>query len=219
MTTLYEYFDETPDDIFPVQFSPLHYTGEQFTVGAVGTNEAFTITSLEAYLRGHGGASGILTFYLYAVDGEGKPTGDILSSGTTDGSTISLTGEWREIVMTPFVCEASTQYIIYGSISSGSVDWWCLDAGGYAGGKCGYYSGGWTIYDAQDLLFKIYGSPYVEPGPGPTPDKGGYKSGSRFLKTSWDELTASDSTKAIGHQQNLTPEKASLVEKKDKEFI
>ena len=31
------------------------------------------------------------------------------------------------------------------------------------------------------------------------------------LKTSWDELTASDSTKAIGHKQQLEAEKGSFV--------
>jgi hypothetical protein len=32
--------------------------------------------------------------------------------------------------------------------------------------------------------------------------------GEKELKTSWDELTASDSTKAVGHIQNLVPEKS-----------
>jgi len=31
------------------------------------------------------------------------------------------------------------------------------------------------------------------------------------LKTSWDALTASDSTKAVGHEQNLVAEQGSLV--------
>lgn len=35
--------------------------------------------------------------------------------------------------------------------------------------------------------------------------------GEKELKTSWDELTASDSTKAIGHQKNLTPEEGTSV--------
>jgi hypothetical protein len=30
------------------------------------------------------------------------------------------------------------------------------------------------------------------------------------LKTSWDELTASDSTKAVGHQQSLVAEKSFI---------
>jgi len=39
--------------------------------------------------------------------------------------------------------------------------------------------------------------------------------GEKELKTSWDELTASDSTKAVGHIKNLIPEK-SLVPKRYK---
>ena len=31
------------------------------------------------------------------------------------------------------------------------------------------------------------------------------------LKTDWDELTASDSTKAVGHEQNLVAEQGSFV--------
>lgn len=32
--------------------------------------------------------------------------------------------------------------------------------------------------------------------------------GEKELKTDWDELTASDSTKAVGHEQTLVPEKS-----------
>jgi hypothetical protein len=32
--------------------------------------------------------------------------------------------------------------------------------------------------------------------------------GEKELKTDWDELTASDPTKAIGHEKNLIPEKS-----------
>jgi hypothetical protein len=34
--------------------------------------------------------------------------------------------------------------------------------------------------------------------------------GEKELKTSWDETTASDSTKAVGHKQTLTPEKSYI---------
>jgi hypothetical protein len=39
--------------------------------------------------------------------------------------------------------------------------------------------------------------------------------GQKELKTSWDELTTIDSTKYIGHEQTLEPER-SFVNKKDK---
>jgi hypothetical protein len=40
--------------------------------------------------------------------------------------------------------------------------------------------------------------------------------GEKELKTSWDELTASDSTKAVGHKQTLTPEEADLTNQRDR---
>jgi hypothetical protein len=36
--------------------------------------------------------------------------------------------------------------------------------------------------------------------------------GEKELKTSWDALTASDSTKAVGHIQTLEPEEKSLCD-------
>jgi hypothetical protein len=36
--------------------------------------------------------------------------------------------------------------------------------------------------------------------------------GEKELKTNWDELTASDSTKAVGHAQTLEPTEKSLCE-------
>lgn len=35
------------------------------------------------------------------------------------------------------------------------------------------------------------------------------------LKTSWDELTATDSTKFIGHEQTLVAEEGSFVSRRD----
>ncbi len=38
--------------------------------------------------------------------------------------------------------------------------------------------------------------------------------GEKELKTSWDELTASDSTKAVGHVKNLIPKKSLVPQRK-----
>jgi len=37
--------------------------------------------------------------------------------------------------------------------------------------------------------------------------------GEKELKTDWDELTASDSSKAIGHEQNLVPEETFIPQR------
>ena len=40
--------------------------------------------------------------------------------------------------------------------------------------------------------------------------------GEKELRTDWDELTASDSNKAVGHKQNLEAEQGSLVPRREK---
>lgn len=42
--------------------------------------------------------------------------------------------------------------------------------------------------------------------------------GEKELKTDWDALTASDSTKGIGHIKNLIPEESNILTK-DREGI
>ena len=37
--------------------------------------------------------------------------------------------------------------------------------------------------------------------------------GEKELKTDWDELTASDSTKAVGHKQTLVPENSIVPQR------
>jgi len=43
--------------------------------------------------------------------------------------------------------------------------------------------------------------------------------GEKELKTNWDALTASDSSKAIGHEQTLVAEEGTFVYKRDREGI
>lgn len=38
-------------------------------------------------------------------------------------------------------------------------------------------------------------------------------SGEKELKTNWDALTASDSTKAVGHVQNLVPQQSIVPQR------
>ena len=43
--------------------------------------------------------------------------------------------------------------------------------------------------------------------------------GEKELRTDWDELTASDSTKAVGHTMNLVPVEGSVVRKEFKKGL
>lgn len=40
--------------------------------------------------------------------------------------------------------------------------------------------------------------------------------GEKELKTDWDELTASDSTKAVGHEQTLEPTEGTFVPRRNR---
>jgi len=40
--------------------------------------------------------------------------------------------------------------------------------------------------------------------------------GEKELKTDWDELTASDSTKAVGHEQTLVAEEGTFVPRRNR---
>jgi len=40
--------------------------------------------------------------------------------------------------------------------------------------------------------------------------------GEKELKTDWDELTASDSTKKVGHEQTLKAERGTFVPKRNR---
>lgn len=73
-------------------------------------SSALTSISLVLYRQG---SPGTLTVRLYATSG-GKPTGSALSTGATDGDTLttSYNGEWRTITMSDYTLTAGATYAI-----------------------------------------------------------------------------------------------------------
>jgi hypothetical protein len=73
----------------------------------------YTATSVKFFLfRLAGHFPGTLTASIYATSG-GLPTGDPLTSGTTNGDTLSVDGEWREIIFnTPLTLTSGTTYAV-----------------------------------------------------------------------------------------------------------
>jgi hypothetical protein len=73
-------------------------------------NSALSSISLVLYRQG---SPGTLTVRLYATSG-GKPTGSALSTGTTDGDTLTtdVYGEWRTVTMSAYTLTAGTTYAI-----------------------------------------------------------------------------------------------------------
>jgi len=134
---------------------------------------------------GRSGSPGTITVSIKATSA-GKPTGDDLCSGTTNGNTLPINGwptpapEEREITFnTNPTLSAGVKYAIVVRATSGDgsnkLIWAASTTSVYDDGdQCYSNNSGssWTLYDTRELWFKEYGDPTAEP-PGkarfPTP--------------------------------------------------
>jgi len=140
------------------------WDAQTFTVGTVGVNENFTISSVKI-LAEREGTPGTLLVGIKAVDGEGLPTGEDLSTGSVNPTGWATDPEWHEISMTAYELVASTQYALIvkspaSSDTSNCVRWWLDETGEYAGGNQYHTSTSgesWDTYAYYDLLFEIWG--------------------------------------------------------------
>jgi len=157
--TLYEYYD-TGDNLANLMFTT-YWNAQTFTIGTVGDDENHDITSVKLLLY-RKATPGTITVSIRAVDGAGKPTGADLTSGTTNGDSLTTdtAGEWREISLTSYELEAGTTYAIVarsqGTGLSDSAGWRLDTTGGYTGGTdvTSSNSGStWTVNSAYDFLF------------------------------------------------------------------
>ncbi|MFC2042267.1 choice-of-anchor R domain-containing protein [Chloroflexota bacterium] len=128
------------------------------------------------------GSPGTVIVSIRATDGSGHPTGPDLTSGTTDGNTLTdvSPGEWRQISLAGYPLLSGTKYAIVVRISGGDVDnhirWrWEQHAlpatSPYTGGNAemgsnygaSWVNAGFASYD-RDFMFEI-----IESGAPPTP--------------------------------------------------
>lgn len=147
---------------------PVWWDGQTFTVGTVGLNEAHVITSVKLKLF-RTGSPGIFNVRLMATDGEGKPTGPDLSSGSIDGNSLTPTspGQWYEISMSPYTLQPSTKYAIVANSpncdTNNMVHWRMrYPGGGYAGGSRVWSDSNrefWEFMLPADVMFEIWGTP------------------------------------------------------------
>ena len=141
-----------------------YWKGQTFTIGNTGENENHNITSVKLKLFRQG-SPGIITVHIRATSG-GKPIGSDLTSGTTNGNTLttSYAGEWREIVLTPCELSANTQYALIVSDASGdSSNRLAIKedqtSPTYTGGSAIHSSQSGTTWETEnkDLMFEEYG--------------------------------------------------------------
>ena len=160
MAILYEHYNEGNDDY--ANFYDGYWLTQTFTPIA-----PHTIKSVKLLLY-RSGSPGTLTVSIRATDGNGKPTGEDLCSGTTDANTLptSPSSEWREITLgNGYNLSSSTKYAIVVRAISGSAGnriFWLLDGSSptYAGGSYGIsYDDGssWALDALDDMMFEEWG--------------------------------------------------------------
>jgi len=138
-------------------------SGQAFTVGTVGNNSSFELTSVAYKLKKAGTGCGTATCGIYAAS-EGLPTGDVLTSVTFDSSTVSTDGEIVTLTFSSSIkLLPSTQYCIRFTGASGDVSnnlTVCHEGSGN-----GTYTGGDIFYGSTpikatntDAYFILYGN-------------------------------------------------------------
>ncbi len=172
----YEWFVENDSDYHYVNSND--WKAQTFSVGTLGDNESFRVTSVKLKLFRDGADVGDVVVSIRATDVDGKPTGDDLSNGTFNGNdlTASDSGEWREVNLSSYVLSPSTKYAVVVRINGSSdigLRYYSGDSG-YGGGNVAYSSNagvGWSAYSETDYMFEVLGTnktypnnPYLEIG-------------------------------------------------------
>lgn len=170
MAINYEYSSDTPVSSLHIGDSSGAFWGAQtFTVGTLGANENFNVSSVKIRGSTTGSPSGVITVSIRATSA-GLPTGGDLCSGTTSFPSGT---EWKEITMSPsYKLNKSTKYALVVRATSADhsnyFGWtYNYTGGSYTGGEvCTSTDSGssWTAnsgfpsYYTGDAWFEIWGN-------------------------------------------------------------
>lgn len=143
--------------------------GQSFAV--TGDDVALTDIQLALSVGRNASDIGNLTVRVYAANGSGLPTGNVLSSGTiaatsvNSGNRVWGTTVWTSITMEDYALASGTSYVWTitpdnpGDVYSGrNVFVWGSSTAGYSRGVPGQYASGWEASSLiGDFSFKING--------------------------------------------------------------
>lgn len=166
MATATEKYVTGDDELYTVTPTSTNWVSQTFTIGNVGINIAFVLSSIELKLeRLITGKT--VTFEIYDVDPAGGPatqSATPLSSGTINSTNVSNEsgGTWTGVSMSSATLQPSTKYALVIRAESSAVDM-------RADGSSPTYGGGtvWTTTDSgdswtedatTDLMFQINGA-------------------------------------------------------------
>ncbi len=156
----------TNDDATFAPFG-VKWGAQTFTLGNTAPDGDFTIAKVSMWMY-RLGTPGTVTFSIRATDGDGKPTGADLISGTTNGNTLTTdsAGELREITFTTITLKATTNYALVIRATSGDIN----NRPFFKGDNSGGYDGGnfiqdnddsgasWDVLRAEDIYFDFQGA-------------------------------------------------------------
>lgn len=158
----FEYYNDTPVD--STSIGGTEWRSQSFTIGNVGTNVSFTITTI-SFFGYKEGSPGTLTAEIQGATGD-QPNGTTLSSGTLAEGSISALSDWNNISMSAYTLQAGVKYTLVLKAPSGDgvgnrVVWrQVFPSAGYTGGDDAYSGnsgGSWTVESGVDVLFEIWG--------------------------------------------------------------
>ena len=163
---LYEHYNTGNDTVWG--FFSQYWKAQTFTAES---DHSVTSVKLKLYRTG---SPGTIIVSINATDGSGHPTGTGLTSGTTDGDTLTTdtAGEWREIALTSYDLSKDTKYAIVVRALGGDMSnrvWWRLDQSTptYDGGNLEHSADSgtsWTAHNDKDFMFEVWGERPVEVG-------------------------------------------------------
>jgi len=151
---LVDYYNTNDDS--NVEVTPTYWRGQSFTA-----SQDYTIGSVKLKMYRSTGTSGDVVVYLYNADGDGKPTGSPLATGTLAISNLGYQSPaWHSIDFDTNVSLTNgTLYIIMAK-STDSSFWLRYDSGaGYPDGTEVISNNGgstWYVVSASDVLFETY---------------------------------------------------------------
>ena len=174
MASKFEYYNGSEDDYRFIS-STAPYLAQTFTIGTVGVNLDFDLTSVSVRFAAKDEVEAITantSVYIYETDPAGIPIGSAISSGTVTAAQINalygdLTGTYISVAMTSVTLKTSTTYAIVldGSLVTTdrepgiTVD---NTAPGYTGGQIFTSTDGttWTAQTEDFSGFAVYGGDY-----------------------------------------------------------
>ena len=143
---------------------------ETFTLGTTGNNLTFNVTQIKVMLDGVIGAAltQVQTWEIQGTLPDGKPDGNVISTGTLDTSIVTTTEGWYTITMSAGTLEASKTYALVaqdGYTDGTNNVTWSVDetAPAYTGGSVWTSANAgvaWTEVSTKDFMFQIEGGSY-----------------------------------------------------------